>query len=232
MLIGSGLLARGFANTFMQRSDVCIYAAGVSNSGCTDVQEFERERHLLSESLAKTKQVGVFVYFSTCSVDDPDARNSPYVRHKLAMEQLVAAHPRHLILRLTQVAGKTPNPHTLLNFLYARISRSEAFSLWKNAKRNIIDIADVAAIAGQFIADDSVRNVTLSIANPISYSMLDIVSAMERTVGKRAIYYIVESGSQYAIDTSAVLPVLENANVEFGRDYLDKVMKKYYGNPD
>lgn len=231
MLIGSGLLAKAFANPFAQRDDVCIYAAGVSNSSCTDVQEFERERQLLSETLVKAKHVGVFVYFGTCSVADPEARNSPYVQHKLAMEQLVVAHPRHLILRLPQVAGKTPNPHTLLNFLYARVSRSEAFNLWSRAKRNIIDIDDVASIASQFIENDSVRNVTINIANPISYSMIVIVGAMERAVGKRAIYYVVERGSEYTIDASAILPVLESAGVKFGSDYLDKVMVKYYGKP-
>lgn len=229
MLIGSGLLAQAFTIPFSQRDDVCIYAAGVSNSSCTDVQEFARERKLLSETLEKAKHVGVFVYFGTCSVADPEARNTPYVQHKLAMEQLVAAHPRHLILRLPQVAGKTPNPHTLLNYLYASISRSEAFNLWKNAKRNIIDISDVAAITGQFIADDAARNITINIANPNSYSMIDIVGAMERAVGKRAIYYLVERGSEYAIDTNAVLPVLENAGVKFESDYLEKVMRKYYG---
>lgn len=145
------------------------------------------------------------------------------------MEQLVVAHPRYLILRLPQVAGKTPNPHTLLNFLYARISRSEAFNLWSKAKRNIIDIDDVAAISGQFIGDEYTRNTTINIANPVSYSMIDIVGAMERAVGKRAIYYVVERGSEYTIDTSAIFPVLECVGVEFGRDYLDKVMGKYYG---
>lgn len=232
MLIGSGLLAKAFANQFSQRGDVCIYAAGVSNSSCTDVQEFERERQLLSATLAKAKHVGVFVYFGTCSVGDPEAQNTPYVQHKLAMERLVVAHPRYLILRLPQVAGRTPNPHTLLNFLYAHISRGEAFNLWRQAKRNIIDIDDVVAIASQFIADNSVRNVTLNIANPISYLMIDIVGAMERAVGKRAIYYAVERGSEYTLDTSAILPVLKRAGVEFGSEYLDRVMMKYYGKSD
>ena len=130
------------------------------------------------------------------------------------------------------LAGRTPNPHTLLNFLYARISRSEAFNLWKNAKRNIIDIDDAAAIAGQFIADESTRNVTLNIANPISYSMKEIVAAMEHVVGKRAIYYPLERGSEYIIDISAIPPVLASAGVVFGSDYLEKVLGKYYGNSD
>lgn len=154
MLIGSGLLAKTFTNNFSQRDDICIYAAGVSNSNCSDEREFARERQLLNETLqTKASQVDAFVYFGTCSVGDPETQNTPYVQHKLEMEELVATHPRHLVLRLPQIVGRTPNPHTLLNFPYARISRSEAFNLWMRAKRNIIDIADVEAIAAQLIAD-------------------------------------------------------------------------------
>lgn len=230
MIIGSGLLARAFAAQFTHRDDVCIYAAGVSNSSCVDKQEFERERCLLSDSVQQTLHAGIFVYFGTCSVADPEAQKTPYVQHKQTMEKIVALHPRHLTLRLPQVAGKTSNPHTLLNYLFARISRSEAFDLWKNAKRNIIDIDDVVAIAGKYILDESVRNTTLNIANPVNYSMIDIVRALESVVGKRAVYYLVERGTEYSIDTTKLGPVLISAGVEFGSDYLLKVLKKYYGN--
>lgn len=145
------------------------------------------------------------------------------------MEQLVSGHPRHLILRLPQVAGKTPNPHTLLNYLHARIARSEAFCLWRNARRNVIDVEDVVSIARQLIVDTSVRNRTLNIANLINYPIVNIVSAMERVVGKRAIYDVVERGSEYSIDVSAILSVLDNVGIKFGADYLDDVIGKYYG---
>lgn len=229
MIIGSGLLAQAFAPAFSQREDVCIYAAGVSNSGCTDMHEFARERQRLADALQQAKHVDVFVYFGTCSVADPEAQNTPYVLHKLEMERLAGTHPRHLILRLPQVAGKTPNPHTLLNFLYARIARSEAFSLWRNARRNIIDVDDMAAITGQLIADKAARNITLNIANPVNYPMADIVSAMEHAVGKRALYDVVERGSEYLIDTGAILPFMGKAAVKFDDGYLERVINKYYG---
>lgn len=229
MIIGSGLLAQAFSPAFSQREDVCIYAAGVSNSNCTDAHEFARERQRLSAALQQEKHVDAFIYFGTCSVADPEAEDTPYVQHKLAMEQLVSAHPHHLILRLPQVAGRTPNPHTLLNYLYARISRSEAFCLWRNARRNIIDVDDVAALVTRLIADPNARNVTLNVANPVSYPMADIVSAMEKIVGKRAIYEIAERGSAYPVDTGAILPVLHAAGVIFGDDYLERVIGKYYG---
>ncbi len=229
MIIGSGLLAQAFSLLFAQRHDIWIYAAGVSNSACTDAHEFTRERKRLSDALEHAQFLGPFVYFGTCSVCDPDAEGTPYVQHKLAMERLVSAHPCHLILRLPQVAGRTPNPHTLLNFLYACISRSEAFSLWLNAKRNIIDVEDVVSIAQCLIEDKAARNITINIANPISYSMTDIVSAMEKVVGKRAIYNIDERGSEYAIDTSTILPLLDKAAVKFGDGYIERVIGNYYG---
>lgn len=228
MIIGSGLLAHAFANHFLQREDVCIYAAGVSNSSCTDNREFAREQQRLNEALNLAKNVEVFVYFGTCSVIDSDVSNTPYVQHKLAMEQIVRTHTGSLILRLPQVAGKTANPHTLLNFLYARISRSESFNLWGSAKRNIIDVDDVVSIAHQLIAHDAVRNSTCNIANLSNYSMVEIVSALEYVVKKSAVYELVERGSEYLIDTTEILPVLEKVGVKFDADYLEKTVVKYY----
>lgn len=232
MIIGSGLLARAFSLAFSQGDDVCIYAAGVSNSACTDEHEFARERERLSAALQQAKTTDVFVYFGTCSVADPEAQKTPYVKHKLAMEALVVQHPRHLILRLPQVAGRTPNPHTLLNYLYARISRSESFQLWRNARRNIIDVDDVAAVARRLIADPADRNVTLNIANPASYPLPDIVRAMEKVTGKQAVCEIVDRGTGYPIDVSPILPLLGDAGVKFGPDYLERVLDKYYGKHD
>ncbi len=232
MIIGSGLIAHAFKATYAHSDTVCLYAAGVSNSACRDPHEFARERERLTAALGNMQAVDCFVYFGTCSVADPAAQDTDYVRHKLAMERLVSAHPRHLIFRLPQVAGLTPNPHTLLNYLYAHIARSEACQLWVEATRNIIDVADVAAIARLLIEDKTARNRIVNIANPVSYPMPDIVAAMARRVGKPAILDSVHRGSGYAIDTSAIQPLLDKAGVHFGDDYLDRVIGKYYAKAD
>jgi nucleoside-diphosphate-sugar epimerase len=229
MIIGSGLLARAFGPPYSGRSDICIYAAGVSNSSCEDPHEFLRERRRVGEALSQSPHVAVFVYFGTCSAQDPEISNRPYVQHKLAMEEMVRAHPRHVVLRLPQIAGKTPNPHTLLNYLYARISRSEAFNIWGGAKRNIIDVDDVVSIARQLLANDSVRNTTVNIANPVNYSMAEIVEAMAGVVGKRPIFKVIQRGSDYSIDTGAMRSALAESGVEFGENYLRKVIARHYG---
>lgn len=230
MIIGSGLLANAFLHSFSQREDVLIYAAGVSNSGCTDLSEFEREKKLLEAALKRLKRNDTFVYFGTCSVFDPDAFNTPYVQHKLNMENTVREKFGSLIFRLPQVAGFTSNQYTLLNFLYSRISQGESFNLWRYAKRNIIDVDDVAAIATRLINNSKFRNITCNIANQRNYPMTEIVSNIEKVVGKNAVYQIVDRGSESIIDTSMIFPILELSNVKFNSDYLEKVVMKYYKN--
>ncbi|MBI9084500.1 MAG: NAD-dependent dehydratase [Desulfobacterales bacterium] len=228
MIIGSGLLARSFSCAYALRDDICLYAAGVSNSTCVDHREFLRERKRLEEALQKTAHLDGFVYFGTCSIADPDARKTPYVQHKLEMEKIVSRHPRYLILRLPQVAGKTPNPHTLLNFLYARIARSESFNLWRTAKRNIIDISDASSIAEHLISDISARNTIINIANQVNYSIVEIVRELARITGKKAVYKSVDRGSSYLIDISDISNIIDNAGFNFGKDYLTNVLEKYY----
>lgn len=229
-VIGSGLVAKAFIALGNQLPEqAVIYAAGVSSSSCSDPAEFERERVRLSEALSQFLSASPFVYFGTCSVNDPERSMSPYVQHKLAMETLVKTHPSYLICRLPQLAGRTPNPHTLLNYLYARIARSEPFDVWQKAQRNVIDVEDVAAITAQLILDPQQRNRRLNVANVNSYSILEIVQAMQEVVGKPALYSTVDAGAAYDINTDLILPFISMAGVKFDSSYLKNVLNKYYG---
>ena len=71
VIIGTGLIARGFAPYLSGLSGTCIYAAGVSNSACNDPREFEREQQRATEALTAIPVSSLFIYFSTCGVDDP-----------------------------------------------------------------------------------------------------------------------------------------------------------------
>ena len=93
----------------------------------------------------------LFVYFSTCSIDDPSLQSNRYVSHKRELERLVRERDRYLVVRFPQVAGDTPNPHIILNYLYARISRSERFDLWRSASRNVIDLDDAVRIVHDLV---------------------------------------------------------------------------------
>jgi nucleoside-diphosphate-sugar epimerase len=229
MIVGSGLMATSFSPVYASSTDVMIYAAGVSNSSCTDRREFERERARVAASLETYRDIQTFVYFSTCSILDPELANKSYVLHKGAMEKLVGAHPGYLIIRLPQLAGRSANPHTLLNYLYARISRSERFSIWGNATRNVIDVDDVVKIARRIIDGQHVSRETINIANIHNYPVKDVVSTMEHVCGKSAIYDAIERGASYRIDVQRIVSLLPEAGVEFGPSYLSNVLRKYYG---
>jgi nucleoside-diphosphate-sugar epimerase len=230
MIVGSGLLAQAFLGDYAEAPDVWIYAAGVSNSACTDPTEFARERARLEKALEESRDSEAFVYFSTCSIDDASAANSQYVRHKVAMEARVAEHGRHLIARLPQVAGRTPNPHTLLNYLYARIARSEQFVAWTRATRNVIDVSDVASTVSRLIESADARRVTVNVANPKSVAVAEIVAALEAVVGKPAVVQWIDAGSDYRIDVGSVMPTYRELKLDFDENYLYRVTEKYYGN--
>jgi nucleoside-diphosphate-sugar epimerase len=229
MIIGSGLLAKAFEDRLGSDPRVCIFASGVSNSQCTDPAEFERENRLLRDTLMRMPPDGLFVYFSTCSVADPAAAGSPYVLHKLAMESLISDWPSHLICRLPQVAGRTPNPHTLLSYLASCISTGRRFSIWSGASRNVIDVDDVAALVGEVIKTGVNIIKTLNIASPANHPMTEIVSAMENAMQKKAVFERVERGCSYDIDVRDILPLCNSAGVDFQNDYLDRVIRKYHG---
>ena len=90
VIVGSGVVARAFKPYLQDLPRVCIYAAGVSNSRCTDPREFERERERLAAATADLDPDWLLLYFGTCSAGDPASRDSAYVLHKRAMENWVA----------------------------------------------------------------------------------------------------------------------------------------------
>ena len=229
MVFGSGLLAFAFGPKFANSATSCVYAAGVSNSNCSDQREFDREQDRLMAAMGQHRLAELFLYFGTCSANGPLASASPYVQHKIKMEKIVEEHPRYLILRLPQTVGKTENPHTLLNYIFARIIRSERFQVWKNARRNIIDVDDVVRIAIGLALEEGVRRESINVANFLDSAMVDIVELMAKVVGKKAIYDCLDRGDAYPIDTRRIREVAPRCGVIFGPKYLEIVIRKYFG---
>lgn len=225
MIVGSGLIAKAFQS---RKSADCnktvIFASGVSNSSERDVSAFAREKLLLRDTLLKHDGDKI-IYFSTCSIEDPELKHSPYCKHKMEMENLVRTSSDFSIFRLPQVVGKTSNPHTLTNFIYNQIKSGCEFKVWLNAKRCLIDVEDVVSIVTTLIH----RNIdTVNIASPFSISILDLVKIFEMVLEKNANYSIVEAGGAYLIDTDLALSVASSIGVLFDENYVEKVIRKYY----
>jgi nucleoside-diphosphate-sugar epimerase len=231
MIIGGGLIARAFEEKYHDAHDVVIFASGVSNSQCSEVKEFERDKKMINDALTQYAHAN-FIYFSTTSLFDENLQSSPYVEHKRGIENFLLTHPtssRILILRLPIVAGVTQNQHTLLNFLVDKISSGSEFKVFAKAFRNIIDIQDVVKICNALINSNSPRGIALNLCNPKSIKMTDLVPLIEDIVGKKAIFSLVDKGGgQAQIDISTAAPFIRLSGVEFGQDYIFETLKKYY----
>lgn len=225
MIVGTGLVARAFSARFAEDPGTIVFASGVSNSSERDPSAFARERALLESHLAR--EPDRLVYFGSCNVVNP-MQDSPYFRHKRAMEELVVASGRGTVLRLPQVVGHTRNPNTLTNFLRDCILQERPLTLWTQAQRNLIDIEDVAAIASHILTGVAVPPV-VAIASPWSLPMPRIVDLLEQVLGRSAHRVMVERGEEMTIDSRISEQVARDIGVDFGPDYPLRVLQKYYG---
>jgi nucleoside-diphosphate-sugar epimerase len=225
MIVGSGMLATAFSRRYEDDPNLLIFASGVSNPRETREEAFARETALLCRTMRRERPL---IYFGTCSVDDPALLESPYAIHKKKMEALVRSTSRHAIFRLPTVVGTTRNPHTLTNYLAAKIRSGSPFTVWRHARRNLIDVADVASIVTHLI-ETGPRDVTVNIARPFSISILEIVEQFESILGRKARYSLVDAGGSYAIDAASCLRAAAEKGIAFDEHYVERLLRKYYG---
>lgn len=227
MIIGNGLLAQAFAPEFSAHPQVVVFASGVSNSKETRPEQYARERSLLEATLAQHR---FMVYFSSCSVHDTEMADTPYVRHKLAMEALIAERAeQRAIFRLPQVVGATPNPFTLTNYLFRQINQGLPFQVWSRARRNLIDVADVAGIVGHLVRSHQADGLVTNVACPFSVPVAELVQIFENVLDRRAVCDSVDAGGSYTLDVAAAMAAAAEAGIAFGPDYVPRLIKKYYG---
>jgi nucleoside-diphosphate-sugar epimerase len=228
MIIGNGLLAQAFAPGFSNNPALTVFASGVSNSRETRPETFAREKALLIEALDKAERL---IYFSSCSVEDPELASAPYPTHKLEMEQLIANRARSMaIFRLPQIVGRTPNQHTLTNYLHHQIASGEPFKVWSRARRNLIDISDVALIAREMLDSGAAVDRITNIACPYSISVVELVHMFENMMGCKANYQLVDAGASYHIEVDAAMAAAHRIGLHFGPHYIDQLIRKYYAN--
>lgn len=227
MIIGNGLIASAFKSYFVDDPEVIVFASGVSNSQESRGAEFLRENQMLNECMSCKKKF--IVYFSTCSVNDPELLDAPYVVHKKKMETLVRSAKNYAIFRLPQVVGKTPNPNTLTNYLYRQIISGSNFKVWRHATRNLIDVDDVASIVSYLVRASLVSGITTNIASPFTISIPQLVSIFELVLDKKASCTLVDAGGAYTVDSVLATEVANLAGVDFDEAYIEKLIRKYYG---
>lgn len=229
MIVGNGMLARAF-EPYAARGDVLVFASGVSNSRETDPETYAREVQLLEEARAR-HPAAVLVYFSTCSILDHELHNTPYVRHKISQESRVAQHAHFHIFRLPQVVGHSDNPHTLANYFYNHLINHEPITVWSEAERNLIDVADVYRVAAYCIDNRLLANRVVNIAAPYNIRVADVLAILSEVTGCSGGVTLEpgHQGSRYVIDTAQVKPYLDRLGIAFNEHYYFSVLRKYYG---
>lgn len=227
MVIGNGLIGQRFSS-FRDNDRFLLLAAGVSNSKTKDPAAYQRELTLVQQSLAAHPEK-IAVYFSTCSIDDPDEVNSIYTWHKRSIESLIQTSAnRYYVIRASNVVGATGNPNTVLNYFFYHIQQGINFDLWINACRNLIDIEDLFAITNAVLARPEYMNQVIPIANPVNLPVKTIVTKIEQHLDRRANFIEVEKGGCYPIDLQPIRPLIDELAIQFDDDYLDRLLNTYF----
>lgn len=229
MILGSGLVARAFAH-LKQEPGTLIFASGVSNSSSATEADYDRERALLSEQEGAATRL---VYFSTCSLFDPALGTSGYIRHKWAMEALVRnLFPDHLILRLPNVVGHTPNPHTLTNHIRNCLLSGDLLTVQTKACRYLMGADMAAAACTPLILSPALPERTVNVCLDKPVPVPTLVAAMEKLLGRKALTKEVETGSCYSVDNSGFKRYWTTALTDPwpDDDHWQRMLACYYGN--
>lgn len=221
MIIGTGLIAKALKE--IDAENMLFFASGVSNSLETRDSEFKREFTLLKNMLESNREKKL-IYFSTLSINDRSKLNSHYILHKLKIEDYIQNNcARYLILRVGNIVGHGGNPNTLFNFLKHKIVHDDSFVLHTNARRLFTDINDIPGYLKN--NGDNAKNQIKNFAYPYHYDLKEIVGAIQKKIGKDAIYQQSNEGDYYKID-------FENDIEDYFKDinpdeYLQTLVNKY-----
>lgn len=227
MVIGNGLVARRF-ELYNEEDNFLVFASGVSNSKTQNPRAYDRERELLKDSFQKY-DIKSLVYFSSCSIYDPQEKHSAYVQHKLHIEEFIQTNAKlYHIFRISNLAGISSNPNTVLNFFFNHIRNGVNFDLWTNACRNIIDVDHSYLIIDHILKNNLFPNQIINIANPVNHQVKNIIAAIEAFLNIRSNYIEIDKGTCFDIDTSPIQPIIQKMGIWFGPEYLRDLLNKYY----
>jgi len=225
MIVGNGLIASLFKNS--DRENVIFFASGVSNSSETNSAQFHREENLIRETLKKSSGK-LFIYFSTCSIYDSSKTNSPYVLHKLRMEEIIKNNAgKYLILRVSNAVGNGGNPNLLINYLVCSVKNNQKINVHTKATRNLIDSEDVRKITLKLIEENSFNRI-VNIAYPQNYSVIEILEILENHFKQKLNLNLIKEGSGYSISIPETENYFHKNNLENKEAYLCKILEKYY----
>lgn len=130
MIIGNG----NIANTLISkdRNDIIFFAAGVSDSSCSDITEFERELNLLNKQDYNIH----LVYFSNLGIY---YKNDAYTNHKKNMEASIKEKFKTYTIVRIEVCDWVNTPTTILNVFKQKIKNNNPIEI-QNTTRYVLSL--------------------------------------------------------------------------------------------
>jgi nucleoside-diphosphate-sugar epimerase len=240
-IVGRGFIAKSFQPLADHHPKVTVLAAGVSSTGGTSEEQFARERGLLAATIDQCRRhQHKLVFFSTASAgmygtDNGDGRedgqvrpHTPYGRHKLALERMLAASDiDHVVLRISHLVGPNQRAHQLLPALIVQV-RSGRVRVHRGATRDLIDIADLVRLADGLLEIGLSREV-VNIASGTQFPVEQIVDLIERAVATTTQReYTEPSGASSPVCVDKLRKLLPDiVDPMFPAEYPRKILDKY-----
>ena len=225
MVIGSGMMAKVF-ELYQSSNEVLIFASGVSNSKAVGGDVFLREELLLKDTILKNPGK-LLIYFSTCSVYDDSVNKTPYVIHKVKMENLIKRKcSKFYIFRLPQVVGLARN-QTFINYLFTSIQNNKKIDIYKYSTRNLISTDDALMAVSYLVKNKIYFNEITNIATPNNILVMDIVKIIEDITELSFNYNLLDCGEKIDIDIEKILNL--NMNFDFYKPkYLENILLDFF----
>jgi dTDP-4-dehydrorhamnose reductase len=216
MIIGSGLLAKCLKQA--DRNDVVLFCSGVSNSLETEKKAFDRELNLLKNQSSEP----LLIYFSTISIFNKAKKNSPYIRHKIAMEGAVQEHfENHLILRLPNMVGEGGNATNLFPYFLQSIQLDKRVTIFRNTHRHLMSTEDLAEIVKILIEKKSRGVLDVFYSNPPA--VFDLYMHMCKILAATPNYELQEGEDHFQLNNDKLMNILNTAGFKPDSDWKKMV---------
>jgi nucleoside-diphosphate-sugar epimerase len=135
-----------------------------------------------------------------------------------------------LILRLSNLVGRNQNPLQLVPALAAQILAGSV-SIWRGARRDILDVRHAVELAARVIGSGS-RNVLVNIASGVSTDVEQFVDHLCICLNRHPERHYVERPDSRCVSIERLRTIAGDLS-EFGFDqnYWRRLLTRYYGDP-
>jgi len=241
-IIGRGFIARNLATIEDRHPQATVLAAGVSSTGVRAEEAFAREEALVRETALRCRREGRrLVFLSSAShamygftdtdtavgEDAPVNPPSPYGERKLMLERAVAETGAHwLVLRLSHAVGRWQRPHQLLPSFVGQI-REGSVTLYRDAHRDLVDVADVVRAIDGLLTED-VHGEVVNVASGVPRPVEELVLGIEQRMAARPRHEVVDAApTMTRVSIGKLCGLLPGMKSVTEPGYLDRMLDRY-----